>query len=150
MKKLGYNHLNTIPVNDTAKNVVYNKGDHYTPKIQNNNVLFSRTPLPILKIYELPKKVLTDPNFKDYTGFKFGNFTVIGIFALHKFDKWVVRCICGFYEIRRTSILKQNPTEIDRTRCSECMDLERLRHKDFFTKNGYYPWQKRKKKIVNI
>lgn len=138
--------LHTIPSNIVAKRVVYNKGDQYKPKIKNNCTLFSTIQLPIRDWKDIPNHVLKDPNFKDFRGYKFGNFKVIGIFALDKFDKWVCKCCCGCYEIRKASILNKNPTSIDQTRCSLCMDLERIRNKDFFKKNGQYPWQNNKKK----
>ena len=140
-RKLGYNPLNTIPRDPVAKRVVFDKGDHYDPNVKANSYCFSTSPLPVRNTKSLPSKVINDPNFKDYTGFKFGNFTVLGLFELHKFDKWVVQCCCGYYEIRRTSTLRKNPSAIDQTRCQSCLDLERLRNRDFFKENGYYPWQ---------
>lgn len=149
MKKLGFNPLNTIPRDIVAKRVVYDDGDHYIPSTKSIGQCYSTSPLPIRKTNTLPLKILNDPNFHDYTGFKFGNFTVMGLFALDKFDKWVLRCCCGCYEIRRTTILKKNPTAIDQTRCLACVDLERLRNKEFFKTNGCYPWQNPKKRRNN-
>lgn len=144
--KLGYNPLNTIPRDITAKKVVYDKGDKYDAKVKGISVLHSTLPLPIRKT--IPNHLKRDPNFRDLSGIKFGYLTVVGLFALDKYDKWVVRCACGCYEVRRSTIINSNPTEIDRTRCLGCLDLERLRHKDFFKRYGYYPWQKPKRKFV--
>jgi hypothetical protein len=142
--KIGFDILHQIPRDIVAKRVVFDEGDHYDPKVKSNTYLYSTEPLPIKKLTDLPSHVRFDPNFKDYTGFKFGYFTVVGLFALDKFDKWVLRCACGCYEIRRTSVLKKNPQAVDQNRCQSCIDLERLRNKDFFNSNGYYPWQKPK------
>ena len=145
-KVLGYNPLNTIPRDIVAKRVVLDDGDHYDPKVKANTYCFSTSPLPMKPINTLPYKVRNDPNFKDLTGVKFGNFTVIGLFALYKYDKWVLQCCCGYYEIRTSTVINKNPTTVDQTRCQSCLDLERLRHKAFFQLNGYYPWQKPKKR----
>jgi hypothetical protein len=139
---IGFDKKHQIPRDIVAKRVVFDQGDHYNPKIKGHCYLFSTMPLPIRSFF--PPHVIKDPNFFDYTGFKFGSFTVQGMFKLNKFDKWVLKCCCGNYEIRRTSVLKKNPTAIDQTRCQECMDLERLRNKDYFKIHGQYPWQNRK------
>lgn len=143
--KIGFDKNHTIPRDITAKKVVYDSGDHYNPAINCKTYLFSTDPIPTTDIRKLPTYVRKDPNFIDYTGKFFGNFTVIGIFSLNKFNKWVVRCICGCYEIRTTRTIK-NATKFHEMRCQSCMDLERLRNKDYFSKNGRYPWQNEKER----
>lgn len=146
--QIGFNPHHTNPTDIVAKRVVFDDGDRYDPCVKDRTTLYSTVPLPIRSMDKVPIKVRSDPNFKDYTGFKFGNFTVKGLFALHKFDKWVVQCCCGSYEIRRTTVLNKSPTAIDQTRCISCMDLERLRARDYFKKHGEYPWQTRKSKNI--
>lgn len=144
-KVLGYNPLNTIPRDIVAKRVVFNDGDHYDPKIKSNSHLYCTSQPPIRQIEDLPYKVKNDPSFKDLTGIKKGNFTVIGLFNCHVFDKWVLRCCCGNYEIRTAKTFKKIEDRVDQNRCQSCVDLERLRNKDYFKKVGMYPWQERKK-----
>lgn len=71
-----------------------------------------------------------NPEFKDMTGFKKGRLTVIGK-ARGTPDgaaRWLVRCICGRYETRRTRALRpDNPND----RCFECDRLARLREGAF-------------------
>ena len=140
-KRIGYNPLNTISSNIVAKRVVYDKGDHYKPEINCNTYLFSTDPIPTRNMDNLPYYVRNDPNFIDYRDFKYGNFKVIGLFSLDKFDKWVLKCNCGSYEIRRSSVLKRGNPDFEQGRCQSCLDLERLKSKDFLIKNGFYPWK---------
>lgn len=145
MAILGFDELHLRPADRVAKNVMYNDGDYYEACVKSNTHLFSTLPLPIRKPEGYPFKLRNDPSFKDYTGFRFGSFVVIGMFALDKFDKWVCRCACGNYEVRRTSILNKNPTSIPQTRCQECMDTQRIKNKDYFMENGHYPWEQPRK-----
>lgn len=143
--KPGFDALHEIPRDITAKRVVFNEGDHYKPDVKSNTHLFSTLPLPTRDMNRLPHKVKVDPNFKDYTGTRRGNFTVIGLLMCKDFDKWVIRCCCGNYEARTTRAIKKVDLKPDMDRCQACVDLERLRHRDFLKENGHYPWQKRKK-----
>lgn len=139
-KPLGYNEKHTIPRDIVAKRVVYDEGDHYTPTVKSNAHCYSTTPLKVRKNETIPSKVKSDPNFKDFTGYKVGNFTVQGLFYYHAYDKWVLRCCCGNYEIRTTKTLKKISDRIDQNRCQSCVDLERIRHRDYFKEHGKYPW----------
>lgn len=66
------------------------------------------------------------PLFRDLTGLKKGRLTVVGRCDTVNGNgsKWLVRCTCGRYEVRRTKALRPvNPND----RCNECYDLERIR-----------------------
>lgn len=142
----GFGVMNQIPRDIVAKRVVFDGGDDYKPDVKCSSQLYSTSPLPIKMMSEIPHKVRKDPNFRDFTGYRFGNFVVVGLFALDKFNKWVVRCCCGNYEIRSATLLNKNPSGVDQTRCQGCLDVERIRNRGFFEANGYYPWQEPKRR----
>ena len=144
-RKQGYNPLNTIPMDIVAKRVVFDDGDHYDPKIKSNTHCYSTLPLPFWETKDLPLKVRCDPLFEDLTGAIFGNFTVMGLLKGFKYDKWVLRCCCGAYEVRRTKTLRKITGKIDQTRCQSCLDSERLSHREYYKKHGIYPWQEERK-----
>jgi hypothetical protein len=59
---------------------------------------------------------------QDFTGQKIGRLTVIGCADMPSKDhgaRWVVRCICGYYEIRRSGTLSK-PDYAARAKCSVC------------------------------
>ncbi|CAB4166828.1 hypothetical protein UFOVP844_60 [uncultured Caudovirales phage] len=143
---IGYDHLHTIPSNDSALKVVYATGTHYNPKVKSNAHGYSTAQPPLRPPEKWPRKVTIDPLFEDLTGFKVGYFTCIGMLMCNDFNKWVVRCSCGNYEIRKTKTLKRIEDKVDQNRCQSCLDLEQLRHKDYWQIHGRYPWQKPKKK----
>lgn len=67
------------------------------------------------------------------TGVNFGLFQVVGLYALKKGNKgncknrWVVRCCCGNYEIRKPKSIKNQSNYSDA--CDECLHIEYLRGK---------------------
>lgn len=68
---------------------------------------------PILPESEHEKRNVTE----DLTGHRQGRFSVVG-FAAGVKARWVVKCDCGFFEIRSTQALK-NPNN-GKDCCSEC------------------------------
>ena len=119
------------PVNRTAKRVI-SRGVHYEPNTK-SHIFHSDAPTHKLKNI---KTLMKNPNFVDYTGFKFGRFTVIGLIENDNYKKksitrWLVRCSCGQYETRQTSVLRKMKTSppnlLQRVDwCSRCDDLYRL------------------------
>jgi len=75
--------------------------------------IISRFPLPTKSV---PEQVKINPNFIDYTGFEVGSLKVLGMSRSVK-KRWVVRCICGNYELRKSMALKFGG---ERSRCSVC------------------------------
>jgi hypothetical protein len=63
--------------------------------------------------------------FRDLTGLVKGRLTVIGMVEGGNTAgaRWMVRCVCGRYETRRTKALR--PTN-QNDRCTECDKLSRL------------------------
>lgn len=139
--KIGFDPLHTTPRDPVARKVVYAKGDHYDPKIKSDKHLYSTDALPIRSLDNLPYKIKNDPNFSDLSGLKIGYFTVMGLLKCAHFDKWVLRCSCGNYEIRTAKTLKKITDKADQNRCQSCLDLERLRNLDYRREHGIYPWQ---------
>lgn len=92
-----------MPFDKTASQVSA-RGEifEYTPP---ETVLHSDTPIETRQATHREK---LDPLFVDMTGIKGGRLTVIGIAASSLPDKrrWVVRCQCGDYEVRRAKIIK--------------------------------------------
>lgn len=70
---------------------------------------------------KLPTKMWHGLIEYDLTGRKFGRFTVVGPLATMKkyLDgcRWVVKCTCGRYEVRRTKTIKKGG---QLNMCSEC------------------------------
>lgn len=65
----------------------------------------------------------------DLTGMKFGHFTVIGCseYEAGTFTnrvKWVVKCVCGRYELRGTRALKTRGSR--NPKCNECNRIDAL------------------------
>ena len=150
MKNQGFNNANTIPVNSTAAKVVYGKGVHYDPGItekHSSNAMHQDVPHRIRQLRTIPKAVLLCPDFIDFSGRKFGMLTVIGLLHCETFNKWVVRCSCGCYEVRKTYSLKKVSAALGNDRCLECADLRRLKDKEHFQQHGYYSWEEPRQNI---
>lgn len=136
---------NDIPIDRVARRVVFQNSDTYNPTVNSNTHIYCTKQPEIRNLNSLPFYVKNDPNFKDYTGFKFGRFKVIGMFFYHKFDKWVVKCCCGFYEVRSTTTLKKiKEITVVNGCCQSCQDLLRLKDKEEIKKIGVYEYHKKK------
>lgn len=114
-----------MPFDKTAGQVAA-RGEsfEYTPP---ETVVHSETPIETRQATHREK---LDPLFVDLTGVKGGRLTVIGIAATSPVDKrrWVVRCKCGDYEVRRAKIIKQWLTEEfnGHAMCHECGYTQKL------------------------
>ena len=141
MARMGFDEMHTIPRDSVAARVVYHKGVSYEADVRSRTEKHQDVPHEMRDIGSLPFKVRNDPNFRDYTGHRFGDFTVVGMLKAEKFDKWVMRCVCGCYEIRRTYSINRGEHNFAAGRCQSCMDLARIKNRDFFNEHGRYPWQ---------
>lgn len=67
----------------------------------------------------------TCPNL---TGLKVGKLTVVGLAAKTTSDgaAWVVRCVCGYYETRKTKTLRKDGYAAE-AMCDECSYVRRLK-----------------------
>jgi hypothetical protein len=83
---------------------------------------------------DAPIKTKPTPyNSEDLTGAQFGSFTVCGLSVNHK-GKWVVRCRCGRWSLRRAAAIKNPANEGDC--CEECRQLVYLRRSEYFRRTG--------------
>lgn len=122
------NNQNCIPVNSVAKRVVQ-KGIHYDPNFKNLENHYDAPPKK--------RKVVKDPNCKNFIGHKHGTFTVVGLSEKSNQKKkisagarWIVKCVCGKYELRSTKALKNhinNPGKYGLDMCRACMDLRKIK-----------------------
>ena len=128
---------NKEPINNQTRNVVSNykyKGAENV-FINNRNIIRSNSIIPYC-------------NFKgksehDLTGIRIGRLTILGVAykrtvtvgGVQKKTSWVVRCDCGYYEIRnRKSLVKtiKSNIKIDesmRFYCGNCLDRKFLQRK---------------------
>lgn len=80
-----------------------------------------------LKIRRAKACEIGQPTFIDLTGVKVGWFKVLGLYddpLPHRRALWVVRCVCGHYEVRSARALKNPKNQNDK--CYKCRHLEYL------------------------
>lgn len=158
MKSVNLTLANEIPRDKVARRVIL-PGVHFHVDIPKTHKIYDVCP-PLRKI---DRKMKMDPNFTDYTGVNFGRLKVIGpaedypksyrIFAIATCEddfeihtekrscggancRWVVRCVCGNYEIRSSRVIKKSPS-IDR--CFVCNKVYQGRRSEFFRNHGRPP-----------
>lgn len=117
------------PINKLAFDVA-SSGEHFSFGQQRLGVVHSDIPLPIT--------TRCIPSEEDFTGRVIGRLTVIGrsdepVDERWPHTRWVVRCACGWYERRRSRVLRTIPPEDQM--CSSCKLLEQR-------KAGYGPWMR--------
>lgn len=95
--------------------------------IPNKKIVTQESPFPI-KTWP----VVLEP---DYRGYQFGRFTVIGVLfeegnliKIGVTRKWVVKCVCGTYAVRRQKSLINPKNHKDR--CERCRHLAFLKRED--------------------
>lgn len=127
---------------------VTGKGEHWTPaRAMPPGLIHSASPLA-LRPYRS-----SGGSLEDLRGQRIGRFTVVGLFddpVPSHGARWVVRCVCGDYEVRKTKALRamrSNPRDeslgASADRCHNCQELARINWKyrreggrpisDFFT-----------------
>lgn len=84
----------------------------------------SHLPIPTIKLSN---------GMKDLTGIKFGKFVVIG-FAKKDPDRWVVKCFCGVYTIRKARAITNPNNTVDQ--CAMCQQLEYIKHQELRKRIG--------------
>lgn len=116
-----YEVKSAAPIDSVAARVT-KKGIEYRPdKIIKN--LDSAYPIDTLPA---PK------NCEDLTGLTFGRFVVVGYHG--KGGKWVCRCSCGRYAVRRAkSIFNKENTK---DRCEYCRQIAFIKREEHFRRTG--------------
>ncbi len=103
------------PVNKAAALAI--SRSHQFPSAKKISQVHTDLPLPIRA--NLPSDV------PELTGRKFGRLTVMGAHASSPPLRWVVRCVCGRYETRKTRAVMNPANSADS--CQECRHLQSLR-----------------------
>ncbi len=117
------------PIDRLAARVVMFSGEHYIP---NKKILTKDNEMP-LSISNLEKEKQS-PKFEDIRGKKFGRFTVIGLSSEIK-GRWVVRCDCGTYSLRKKKAIF-NPLNTQ-DRCENCRHLAYLKRSEYTRRTGH-------------
>lgn len=115
--------------------VALSGGIHYDHDIGDKG-RYSEFPLKTRSIHKCESGQKT---FINLTGAKVGWLRVLGLFddpLPHRRALWVVRCVCGHYEVR-TSRALNNPGNQD-DKCYKCRHLEYLRQRDADIQSGRY------------
>lgn len=114
---------------DKVAGRVASRGEHFEWSPPSTTV-HSSDPIP----HRAPTAAeLIMPEFVDLTGLKSGRLTVLGIAidATANGTRWVVRCVCGSYELRRTKYLKAcaagEKVGDDEPLCGSCAYTKKLR-----------------------
>ncbi|TCV66298.1 hypothetical protein [Neorhizobium sp. S3-V5DH] len=118
-----------MPFDKTAS-MVTGKGEHFEWSPSNLQKVHSTDPI---RTRAPNRDELQKPSFTDLTGKKIGRFTVLGIAAdvvTTNGQNWVVRCVCGAYETRKSRFIKKcvagdNPGEQE-PMCDACGYTRRL------------------------
>jgi hypothetical protein len=112
----------SAPLDKTAGSVV-SAGESYTPAVT-NPVRFWEAPPPTRRVAD------AGPEFVDFTGRTIGRLTVIGVLDQPADSRgviaWVVRCVCGIYETRKSKALKRGTADC---MCQFCNHTQRLRRR---------------------
>ncbi|UHS60565.1 hypothetical protein HRR99_03030 [Agrobacterium vaccinii] len=117
------------PANKTAA-LVSGRGEHFEFGAKAHQV-HSATPLPFR---EPSKHEYEQSQFVDLTGSKIGRLNVLGVAADIPTGgtgaKWVVRCVCGNYETRKSKFIKaclagENPGN-EEPMCAWCGKTRKL------------------------
>lgn len=105
------------PINsDAAK--VFNKGIKIDLPSMPPNLVHSKSPLPVATSSRILGLIRLSGT--DMTGTRHGKVTCVGL-AKDIPNRWVVRCDCGAYEIRKAAVLRREGIEEDA--CFECKRL---------------------------
>ncbi len=140
--KLSSVSFDTIaPLNpfDKTASMISSKGEHFEVAVEGTRK-HQDTPIPTTPI---TPDILKDPNFTDFRGCQFGRLKVVGkakegrtkiADRINKGQQrgWVVRCVCGIYEIRKNKTLRKFQTgeNLENAACKWCNKTKSLQ-------NGY-------------
>ena len=118
------------PVNNLARKVTSTPCGYVPCKKVGENHYHSYAQPPLTTIIESDRR---NPSFTDLTGSRFGRFTVVGLARGFK-GRWVVRCVCGKYEMRRQKAIinKENYGDC----CQICRHLQFLKSRHHYKTTG--------------
>lgn len=109
----------SAPLDAKASTVRDGAGDLWEPKLKAPHRHWKAPPPPLAAL---------PPNAEDLAGRKVGRLTVVRYHGkVGKFGRWLVRCQCGDYELRRrTAIVNYRPG--DGRNEASCQACDYLRH----------------------
>lgn len=114
-----------VPVNRAAAMAI---GDQKTDKITLPERFYREHWHTPPKMRDVQEEQAKKPDFQDLTGFKLGRRTVVGLSSKQAGEGsayWVVRCVCGVYELQRGRALRTGRAP---DMCCWCNYNEFLRH----------------------
>lgn len=111
----------STPLNRDAAIARDGRGTHYCVQPPANRV---HSDLP-LALREIGPEMLAC-GFVDLRGIKFGRMTVVGLSA-DIAKRWVVRCACGQYEVRKSATIKALDRTAAQGMCFVCEHGEKLK-----------------------
>jgi hypothetical protein len=112
------------PINKTASRVI-SAGTHYDPALKERGA-DQREPYPTRSLKQVA------PVQRHLIGATFGRMTVIGLSLQAK--RWVVRCACGTYTLRRAHAITNPENGYDC--CMECYHLLVQKKRDIARRTG--------------
>jgi hypothetical protein len=122
------NLAHSKPIDRTASQVI-SRGEHFD-FAQGDNVHDSPLPLPTRKATGAERK---SRDYKDFTGQRCGRLTVIGR-AADYLGRWVCRCDCGNYCIRKSrGLFRVGHPPVP---CNQCVSLASAKKADLFRRTG--------------
>lgn len=147
---------NSQPINLTAWRVIQ-PGYHFVVEIPKKHLIWDICP----PIEPIPVDMKKQNNFIDFTGKRYGRLTILGRSAIHSVHvkrkaiainktqfiienkpretghcRWVVRCSCGLYELRSSSVIKKEPP-LDR--CYVCNKMLQSKRSEFYRNHERSP-----------
>lgn len=120
------------PLNTAASVVRDSPGEHWTPKAKDDRI-HSDVPIPCAPLPD---------GADDLTGWRAGRLVVIGFHCRRRRAgrMWVVRCICGAYEVRRgAKLTAERPPEANELMCMDCEALVDARDRAHAAVTGRWP-----------
>lgn len=125
-------------VNKLAVNIIKpaHIDDTFTKANKQLGLSESHDPIPWCRP---PEASLINPAFVDMTGVQSGRLKVLGLEATPRKSKpprWVCRCVCGTYVLRRTKALKPAHHCIESFACTDCINLARIKRNDYVRRTG--------------
>lgn len=124
----------SAPVNADAARIYGARGERETLR-----------PLPeTVRHFDAPPKILPVPaSAPNRTGKKYGALTVIGYLgpnSRNRGSEWLVRCLCGQYEVRRAKAVDKASPHDCCARCNQVRTAARSSQRQaYFDRHGKWP-----------
>jgi hypothetical protein len=121
---------NPLPADRVARRVVFAKGEHWDP-------IETRNARPFVKTWEAPPEPLqAKPDWaEDYSGLRRGRMVAFRYYGRRDrrggCHRWIVRCDCGLYELRRINKWVAHENAMDA--CARCDEAHFVRTGQYLT-----------------